>query len=63
MQVTRYGSPLMIGEREIGHYRDHGYIVVPRLLDAAHVAALRARTDFYLESARDKPASAAIALP
>ena len=50
----------MIGEPEIGHYRDHGYIVVPRLLDAAHVEALRARTDFYLESARDKPASDAV---
>ena len=50
----------MIGEQEIGHYRDHGYIVVPRLLDAAHVEALRARTDFYLESARDKPASDAV---
>ena len=50
----------MIGETEIGHYRERGYIVVPNLLDAAIIAELQARTDFYLESARGKQASDAV---
>src|SRR5260221_3962744 len=47
----------MIGETEIRHYREQGYVVVPGLLDEATMAALRARTDFYLDSARGKQAS------
>src|SRR5437762_13415788 len=50
----------MIGEREIRHYQEQGYIVVPNLLDEATVALLRERTDFYLESARGKPTSDAV---
>jgi len=50
----------MIGEAEIRHYREHGYLVVPGLLDAATVAALQARTDLYLETARGKAASDAV---
>ena len=50
----------MIGEREIRHYQEQGYIVVPNLLDEATIALLRERTDFYLESARGKPTSDAV---
>src|SRR5258705_4647631 len=50
----------MIGEREIRHYQEQGYIVVPNLIDEATVALLQARTDFYLESARGKPTSDAV---
>jgi ectoine hydroxylase-related dioxygenase (phytanoyl-CoA dioxygenase family) len=50
----------MIGEAEVRHYREHGYLVIPNLLDAATVAALRERTELYLESARGKVESDAV---
>jgi len=50
----------MIGEAELRHYQEQGYVVIPGALDAATMAALQARTDHYVESARGKLASDAV---
>jgi len=42
----------MISAKDVAHYREHGYLVVPGVLDAATVDALRRELDAILEGAR-----------
>src|SRR5262245_52377123 len=47
------GGCRMIGDRDVAFYREHGYLVVPGVLDAAAVETLRCELTAILEGARD----------
>jgi phytanoyl-CoA hydroxylase len=42
----------MIDAKDVAHYREHGYLVVPDVLDAATVDSLRREMEAILEGAR-----------
>ena len=47
----------MLTEDQVQSYRDNGYIVVPDVLSADEVAALRAETDSFVDRSREVAAS------